>query len=368
MIKKFIFIALAVFGFSSIADTHEVDHMSDMMMSGSGEESGLMGSVWLKYKLNGNENNENENLSYRARLGWHGDVNDDIHWGVGLSSDWEQNFQSPGLVQVNLEQAYVSYSPVETISITAGKKAWRSKFHKAGILYDERLYPAGVSLKYHQGEEEGTSGYAKVGLYWLGLGEGADKVLYNKPLIAGETLKAKVGGKFALSEDMRLGVSGAVFYDGLFNSGEETPPAKEEGEQQGTQGTPKKQDPQTLVQVGVNLSTSGMMAAPAGLFGVYTTNIQDMKPSWTGGVYVGNASSVSPGEMGDWGLAVSYYDLKEGGYVEGLANRDYAAAAGSGVAARAQYNLWNNTNLVAKYTRDMKTNKNNFVGELTFHF
>lgn len=102
------------------------------------------------------------------------------------------------------------------------------------------------------------------------------------------------------------------------------------------------------------------------------TNVKDLSKqhSWTGGVYVGNVDSASPGEMSDWGLAVSYYDLKAGDYVQGLANKDYATA-GNGVAVRVQYNLWNNTNLVAKYTRDMKSGAekpNNFVGELTFHF
>ena len=46
-----------------------------------------------------------------------------------------------------------------------------------------------------------------------------------------------------------------------------------------------------------------------------------------------------------------------GDYVQGLANKDYETA-GSGVAARAQYNLWNNTNLVAKYTRNMDVDAN----------
>ena len=283
MINKFIFIALAAFGFSSVADMTEVDHMSDMM-SNSGEEDGFMGSVGLKYMLN-----EQENLSYRARLGWHGDVNEDIHWGMGLSSDLEQNFQSPGLNKVNLEQFYVSYSPVEALSITAGKKGWWSKFHKTGVLYDERLYPGGVSLKYRHGEGEDTSVYAKLGLYWLG-------TPYNKPLIAGETLKAKVGGKFALSEDMKLGVFVSALHDGLFinkkNEGaaavekaaaallaktaKEAADAVKLAAETTEAAAAKKQEAQTLAQVGLNLSTSGMMAVPAGLFAVYVTNVKDM--------------------------------------------------------------------------------------------
>ena len=91
MIKKSIFIVLAIFGFSSFAEMHEVDHMSDMVSEAGGDESsGFAGSVWLKYKHDGTPD-----FSYRAHLGWNGDVNEDIHWGVGVRSGWGANIYRP---------------------------------------------------------------------------------------------------------------------------------------------------------------------------------------------------------------------------------------------------------------------------------
>ena len=95
MIKKSIFVVLAMFGLSSVANDmqSESDHMSDMI--DSSEESSFMGAVELKYKALGTkEEGQKEGPSYRARLGWKGDVNEQIKWGVGLSSNVEQYFST----------------------------------------------------------------------------------------------------------------------------------------------------------------------------------------------------------------------------------------------------------------------------------
>ena len=342
MIKKSIFIVLAVFGLSSVADDMhtEVDHMSDMVSDSVEEESGFSGSVWLKYKALGFP--EEEALSYRARLGWSGSVNEAVQWGVGLSSALEQYFKTPSLVGVNLEQAYVSYS-VEGLSITAGKYEWKTNFHKSGILHDERLYPEGVAVKYRYTANNEARVYGKIAMYELD-----DN--FNGPLAEGATIKGKVGGSFPISDGMKGGIYASAVYDGLFKD--------------------EEVEPQTLAQVGVHFSASNM-AVPVGAFGVYVTNVKKIGKSFTGGVYVGNTGAVGPGEeSGDFGVAVSYYDIGETDLDTELLNRDYVSGAGKGIAARAQYNLLNNMNFVAKfaYNLDGGEDASSLVGELTCYF
>ena len=341
MIKKSIFIVLAVFGLSSVAEMMhtEVDHMSDMVSEMEGEGSSFGGSVWLKYKALGFP--KEETLSYRARLGWSGSVNEAIQWGVGLSSNLEQYFKTPSLVGINLEQAYVSYS-VEGFSITAGKHEWKTNFHKKGILYDERLYPEGVAVKYHHTAENEARFYGKVALYELD-----DN--FNGPLTEGATIKGKIGGSFPLFEEVKGGIYASAVYDGLFKD--------------------EKVEPQTLAQLGVHFSASNMVV-PVGVFGIYVTSVKKMGKSFTGGVYVGNTGAAPDGESGDFGLAVSYYDIDESDFDTELLNRDYVSGAGKGIAARAQYNLLDNTNFVAKYAYDLDGGEDasSLVGELTCYF
>lgn len=347
MIKKSIFVVLAMFGLNSVAEVNagsEMDHMSDMIQSGSGEmESNFNGAVELKYKALGAIEEGKEGPSYRVRLGWRGDVNEEIKWGVGFSSGIEERFKGPNLANVHLEQAYVSYTPVEGFSIRAGKYAWRSKFHKTGVLYDDDLYPEGVSVKYHQGDDDGRF-YIKAALHeW-----DAD---FSGPFAEGAVLKGKIGGKYALSSDMKGGVYVSAEYDGLFKGEDVTP--------------------KTLAKVGVSLSDSSMVF-PAGVFGVYVTDLEDLTAnhSFTGGVYVGNAGTPTSGEVGDFGVAVSYYDTNENDFNSKLVDTDYVSGAGRGIAVRAQYNLWDSANVVAKYAHNLAGGEdaNNLVGELTFNF
>ena len=366
MIKKSIFITLAIFGLSSFADMQEgTDYVSNVV-SGSDGESGFMGSISFRGQWGFGE--QNHDVSYRARLGWTGDVNEEVQWGVVLSSHTEQGFTSIDLHDVHFEQAYVSYSPVEGFSLTAGKKGWVPDFHKIGVLYSEQIYPMGVMLKYKQEIENDSSFYAKVKLYNLD-----DEK--NDPLAKGTTLKGKLGGDWSLGEEMKAGVYVSALYDGLFNkkTATTTTTAAEEGDkEEGTKATTTTSTTaKTLAQAGFHISASSM-AVPVGLFGIYLSDVSsvgDFK-SYTAGVSVGNANSINSVEMGEFGLAVSYYDINDDDFTVAWMNEDYVKGAGNkGVAVRAQYNPWDNTNLVAKYARGMgEGSANSFIGELTYMF
>ena len=371
MIKKSIFTVLAILGFHSVAGAEsgsEVDHMSDMVHNSSeAEEKNFAGSFELKYKALSKGATVNI-PSYRVRLGWKGDVNEVIKWGVGISSSIEQGFTTHGVNPLNLEQAYISYTPVEGFSIKAGKYGWTPKFHKTGILYDDDLYPMGVLAKYYNRSDVGKV-YVKVMAYNL-------DEKFKGPFSEGTIIKGKLGGKYFLSSDVKGGAYASVQYDGLFKSSEVKP--------------------KTLLQVGVNLGVSGM-AVPVGAFGVYVTDAQNFSAShsYTGGFYVGNAGTPNSGEANDFGIAVGYYDISSGDFNTSLIDTDYvsdfkkasasdiaragAAAATTtttadkarGFAVRAQYNLWDSTNIVAKYAYNSKAaqkDAHNLIGELTFNF
>lgn len=354
MIKKFIFVVLAVFGFSAVADMHSgMDHMSDMASGSGGEESGFAGSVWLKSTILGNDTAEIYPLNYRARLGWSGDVNEAVQWRVGVSTPVDsQNFSGPSLAGISLEQAYVSWMPADGFSITAGKKGWKVNFHKKGILYDEDLYHEGVTVKYRYSGGDDMSFYVKAVLYDLNSETFATA---GTPLKEGTVLAAKVGGKFTLSDGITGGVHVGANHDGLF---------KEDGH-----------DATTLASLGLNFGMSNM-AVPAGVFFTYLSDVDNFgdNHSFSGGVYVGSAGAVGPGEMGDFGVALSYYDINKDDFQTTLLNQDYVSNAGDhkGLAVRAQYNVWNNTNLVAKFSRNLgdvdSSKANNLVGELNFNF
>ena len=347
MIKKSIFVVLAMFGFNSVADMHTgSDHMSDMMSSsGDVEEAGLTGAVELKSHVL-----DDLRSSYRLRMGWKGDVNEQIQWGASVSSGLEQAFATPALEALGLSEAYVSYKPVEGLSFKAGKYNWRTDFNRTGVLYDDDIHAGGVAAKYHHGDRDSNHAFAKVALY--------NVAEVNKGPYTNDTLlKVKVGGHYAMSEDMVGGAYASVEYDGLFKADDNTAEDK------------------TLAQAGVNLAVSSM-AVPVGFFGVYVTDVGDIgkNHSFNAGVYVGKASTPHSDEAGDFGVSVSYYDINEADHNTTLVDTDYiAAGTGKGIAARAQYNVWDNTNIVAKYVRNMAKGvaddaKNKLVAELTFNF
>ena len=354
------FIVLMLFGFNTVAEMNmSMDQMSDMgssgMESGSMEmnmmdkdtmvESGFMGSFSLRYKPIGFAESADE-LSYRARIGWMGDVNDQVKWGVVLSTDTEQDFSSLNVRSIGFEQAYVAYSPVEGLKIKAGKMGWMPDFHKAGVLKSEQIYKEGVKVMYSH-EMDSTTVYGKVAGYRL-TGDA------NQPLQDGTTLEAKVGAKFAVA-DYDSSVYAQVTHDGLL---------KDEEAEEAT----------TLAKVGLMVHNSEL-AVPAGVFAHYLSDAAELGEfSYTAGVSVGKAGKADSTEAGDFGLAVSYYDIDESNYRTAWLNEDYVAGAGSGVAVRAQYNVWENSSLALKYALDMSegddesNDDHNLVAELTFVF
>ena len=153
----------------------------------------------------------------------------------------------------------------------AGKKP---KFNKTGVLYDDDLYTEGVSLKYRYGDMDDTNTFFKVALQEL-------DEKFKGPFAEGTVLKLKVGGHYALSEELMGGVYVSAEYDGLFIA--------------------KKVTPKTLAQVGVNV-TSSSMEVPVGAFGVYVTDVKKITAnhSFNAGLSVGNADSPTSGEMSDF--------------------------------------------------------------------
>ena len=378
MFKKFNFIISALFAPFVFADMHmpaggEVNHMSDMMSDSSVEDSGFWGSVELKYthkeetpatapasaeagtdgdtpvasgKLGESMPSPQTGASYRARVGWKGDVNETIKWGVSVSSAIEGQFQTPSLRDVHVEQAYVAYSPVEGFTLKAGKYGWKAKFHKTGVLYDDDIYTEGVYAKYYYGERDSTNAYVKAIVY--------NNNYTGSTYSAGWVTAAKAGGAYEVAEGMALGAYVSVENNAINQNDNAT----------------KK----TLAKAGVHFNAD--LGVPAGAFAVYATDVKAPGfDSYTGGVYVGNAGSncSKNSEAHDFGVAVSYYDVQADNFNTALLDTDYAVAGGNakGVAARAQYNLWDNANAVVKYAYDLNTSGSNahtVVGEATFNF
>ncbi|MBC6415101.1 MAG: hypothetical protein GDA46_01735 [Bdellovibrionales bacterium] len=353
--KFFLLIVLAYFSFNTLADmTYDnvgnMDMMSDMMANDSAnvadnimaEEDGLVGSFALRYKALGFEEPANP-LSYRARLGWRGTVNDLVQWNLVLSTNTEQAFGSIGLRDISFEKAYISYAPVEGLKFKVGKMGWLPDYHKAGVLVSEQLYIEGVNAKYtlHDGNT-----FGKVSVYRLVTEEGNKQG--NDPLSDGITLKGKLGTMFNVSNfDSSIYVMG--LYDGLL-------PEESNNEVN------------TLAQAGISV-TSSEMPVPLGVFAHYMSDIETPGEfSYVAGVSVGHGIS---SEEGDFGLAVSYHQIDASDYRTSWLNEDYVNNAGSGVSARLQYNVWDQSNLVVKYAYNLDDNEgepHNVVAELTFLF
>ena len=358
--KKFMFIVLALFGFSTIADMHSgmgmdgmgMDHMSDMVgdtedrpnhMSEKESDSGFVGSFSLRYKPIGFVVEGEDDVSYRARVGWKGNANDQVKWAVVLSTDTEQSFSTLNLGNINFEQAYVSYNPIENLYVKVGKMSWTPDFNKVGVLMSEQIYKEGAKVKYSHDVSDNSKVFGKVGAYRLVGGA-------NAPLQDGTTLEGKVGVKFDVS-DYETKVYAKGVYDGLF---------KEDSK-----------DGQILTQAGVMVQNAEMVV-PVGVFAHYLANSDAFgDPSYTAGVSVGKAGKFTDTDAGDFGVAVSYYDVDGSNYRTAWLNEDYVQGAGSGVAVRAQYNVWDNSSLAVKYAYDLGDNveeENNVVAELAFVF
>ena len=413
--KKIIFVVLMLFGFNAIAEMSEeqssmdsgmeMNQMTEMVADSSEEmkeskENGFVGSFSLRYQPLG-QIKYADDLSYRARVGWKGEVNDQVKWGVVLSTNTEQNFLDLGLQSVNLEKAYISYNPFENLYVKVGKMSRVPDFHKVGVLYSEQIYSEGAKIKYKYEIGDNSSVFAKVGAYRL-----TKKVTYlrsnNMPLQPGTTLEGKLGAKFSVANfDSKVYVKGV--YDGLFKlfrkteydglvkkedeAGNVVSPGLVELQEIVKQWLPTT----TLVQAGLMVGNSDLVV-PAGVFVHYLSDVEDLGDfSYTAGLSVGSAGKMNSTEAGDFGVAVSYYDVKEADYRQAWLNEDYFNFAGiggkgenigrlfhdgakKGVAARVQYNIWDKSSLVLKYAFDLSEDKvkgveeHNLVAELAYVF
>ena len=364
MIKKFIFVVLAVFGFSSFADMHEgKDHMSDMMSGSDEGESGFYGSFDLGYKVldSSTDNNDQSlsNLYHRVRAGWTGSLHDTLQWGVGFSTNNNDVNSSVRELtgSVFLEQAYVSYNPVEGLYVIAGKKGWIPDFNTVGVLYDEDIYKEGAFVKYKYDQDD-VNVYVKVAAYQF------DNVSGNEsddaaPFNDGGIVDAAVGGGVTFGDGFVVEAKVAGAYDVLPNESDSA------------------NDSKFLAKGKLHVSSGEALPVPVGIVGYYLTDVGAFSEnhSYSAVVYAGKAGKAIPaGEQGDFGVAVNYYSVVATDYITGFLNDDYVGAEKDGkvegVAVRAQYNVLDNTNIVAKYNYDLGADENqsNLAAELTFNF
>lgn len=326
----------------------EVTEMADMPE----DVGGFNGSVELKYKntdITG-DNTGAGNVSYRARAGWTGSVNQSVKWGVGFSSNIEQAFSGYELKSVWLEQVYVKYAPVENFHVKVGKSHWNPNHHHYGVLVDDDLYPEAVSAKFHADVADGTKIYVKVAAV---NNQGSDDAQggghkeLNGPFKKGVLTVGKAGVHSDVGAAVvKAGV--AVKFDHLA----------------GGEGSEKAYGSAHLSAGSDDVAGSGV---GLGAFGVVGGNVDFDNWTYTGGVYVG---SENPEEANEYSVAVSYYNVSSKSWNTGQVDTDYVATAdGNGVAARVQYNVWDNVNVVGKYSWVMDpTESHNVVGEVTFNF
>ena len=332
----------------------EVTEMADM----SEDVGGFNGAVELKYKNQDMTSNDSGfgNVSYRARAGWTGSVNQYVKWGVGVSSHIEQPFSGYELKGVWLEQAYVKYAPIEHFHLKVGKSHWRTNHHHTGVLVDDDLYKEAVSAKFHANVTEGTKVYVKVaGVNNSGndVAQGGGHAKLNGPFKEGFLTVGKVG--------VRSDVGPAVVKAAVGLKADHF--ASGEGENR-TYGS---------AYLSAGSDDLGGMGVGGGLFGVVGGNTDLDNWTYTAGAYVG---SKKPEEANDYSVAVSYYNVSSKSWNTGQMDTDYVAAAsnettgdGNGVAARVQYNVWDSVSVVGKYSYVMKpTDSHNVVGEVTVSF
>ena len=342
--KKYIFIALAFFGLSALAG-----------MSASDSAEGFNGSVELKWRHVADSNWGNS--TYHGRVGWTGNVNDVIQWGVGFSTPVEVAFSNYGFEKIHWEQAYVKYTPAEAFSIKAGKHKKYSGFNKYGVLVDDdELYPTGVMAKFKHEVAAATNVYVKAAWHKIG---------------------ADYAGVWGANDGVASGWVGVHSDGDSWNYGVGV----------GAQSNQVGDGDKTIVVVKGGVGSSDLVGIPVGVFGVWASDAGEFGAgTYTAGVHVGDTS-----ETHGYSVAVSYYNISANDWNTAIVDDDYivqaapvapadggeAAGTGegvnaSGVAAKAQYNLFDNTNIAIKYNWAMAEgdgeDSQGIVGELTFNF
>ena len=340
--KKYILIALAVFGFNALAGMSGMAGQSD-------SAEGFNGSVELKWRY---ADSGWGNFTYRGRVGWTGSVNDAIQWGAALTTPIEAQFGTYGLGDVDVEQFYVKYSPVEAFYIKAGKYEYYSNFNKYGVLVDDDLYAEGVKVKFHHEVAPAIHIYAKVSVEQTGDYAG---VWGDKDGVTSGWAGVKSDG------DWKYGV-GVGAQSNTFPAGGD----------------------KSLIMAKVSAGSSDLAGVPAGVFGFWSSDAGEIGAgTYSVGAHVGDTS-----ETHGWGVTVNYYNITDGDWNSALVDTDYIAVAqpaakddeegdddavasteGNGVAVKAQYNPWDNTNVAVKYNMTMGDSATHgVVGEVTFKF
>lgn len=214
---------------------------------------------------------------------------------------------------------------------------------------DDDLYPEAVSAKFHADVTEGTKVYVKVAAV---NNQGNDTAQagghgdLSGPFKPGVLAVGKVG--------VKSDVGPAVVKVGLGVKADHL-----------VEGDDNKAYGAAYLSAGSDdVAGSGV---GAGAFGVVGGNMDFDNWTYTGGVYVG---SEKPEEANDYSVAVSYYNVNSKSWHTGKMDNDYVAAGdGSGVAAKAQYNVWDSVSVVGKYSYGMEpTEAHNVVGEVTVSF
>lgn len=381
MFKKLFFSALLVFGAQALAEMQgssempmqEMQEMADMPE----DAGGFNGSVELKYKQAIGDEMDLGTFHYRARAGWTGSVNEYVKWGVGVSSAIEEDFSGYQWKAINLEQAYVKVTPVEGFWVKAGKSTKKTGPHYTGVLYDDDWYEEGVSAKFKADVGDGAKVYVKASVVYNGEGQKAavDQVAdvaaatgneavaeaaktaaaaakYG-PFTEGALMEAKAGAAFDMGMAQihgGVGVQSDALADG--------------------------KDAVNLGQVYLDFGSDDVADSGVGLgaYGVAGVNFDDVGETdnwtYTAGAYVGSKEA---NEANDYSVTVSYYNVAGASWNTALVDTDYIGKAdGNGIAARAQYNVWDNVSVVAKYAYAMKQGTaedvQQAVGEVTFNF
>ena len=340
---------LLCFGLHSFANemsagvpVQEVAEMVEM----AEDVGGFSGAVELKYKNALTEDSGAGEFKYRVRAGWTGSVNQAVSWGIGVTSNIEEDFSGYVPKAIAWDQAYVKYTPVESFWVKVGKSQKYSDHHKAGVLYDDDLYEEGVTAKFKADVGADTRVFLKAGVVYNDGKDYDGHADLSGPFTAGWLVQGKVGVKSDL--DVAIVKAGiGVQSDGLAVDNED---AKTYGKAYVSAGSD-------------DLADSGV---GAGLFAVGGTNVDGFEDwTYTAGVYVGAAKAE---EANDYSVAVSYYDVNANSWNTGQVDTDYISGAdGDGVAVRLQYNVWDNVSVVGKYAYDLDE-VHNLVGELTFDF
>lgn len=310
-----------------------------------GDAAGFMGAFELEHNLN------KETTTYNAQVGWAGEVNSMVNWKVELSTNLDQSFKSGGFLlskdAIRLSQAYVSYMPMDSFMLMAGRKAMGKKGLMKSVIFDEDLYTSGIWAKYNQ-DMGSVKWHAMLGVDQV---EAAGAAPFK-----GDTL---VSAMVAVMSDMGDFSSKAYVmatYDGLLND----------------DVTSSDADPDTLVTIGLQVSSSSM-EIPVSISGNYSSdpgNLDDK--TYTVGVEVGKAG-MKEAAANDFSLTATYYAIDSKAWINNFVDTEYGLTAGTdakGIAVKAQYNVFDNTSAVIKYAHDLDATDKayNVVGKLLFNF